>query len=208
MDIKPTSLKKPFNLPPPVYTCIPIAVAVSHNGDRFTITAGLDRGMVEQLAAHSTSDSDIDLQNNTSDRHRFGEGSYEQWYVNDRMPFALVEQSSGALAAIVWYGPKPVGVKPFSNSNIVKPLAAGSWATFAYRSYPPFRGKGLMKDFVKYAQLIYGQHFPQMKLWGGIMADNAPSLGLAQSLGFRISEELSDRQNGWLVVIAPAKQNN
>ena len=98
-------------LPPALYEGIVIGQMTSRDGLKFYITAGLDRALVAELKSRSLDLHDTEIQKNTSDRERFGEGSYEEWYAKGRTPFALVEQNTGALAALVWFGPKPLGRK-------------------------------------------------------------------------------------------------
>jgi RimJ/RimL family protein N-acetyltransferase len=203
MHITPVATR--LTLPLPVYAAVHIADAVSKSGDEFTMFAGLDARMVAQVRAHSLDETDQALQI-TSDRKRFGEGSYEDWYAKNRMPFALIHRPSGAVAAISWFGPKPLGRKPIKTLSAhemaqdERQLDTGNWVTFTYRSYPPFRGKGLMKNFVRFTMDTYASHVPNAEFWGGLYADNAPSLALARELGFSINEAASDRTKNWLVV--------
>src|SRR5262245_1922191 len=87
-----------------------IGALESKTGIPFDVVIGLSRDLVEQLKVRSLDESDTELQQNTSDRKRFGGGSYEEWYAKERTPYALVDKS-GTLAAIAWYGPKPLGRK-------------------------------------------------------------------------------------------------
>src|SRR4051812_39258757 len=81
------------------------------NGDAFRLELGLDKEHVEELKKLSLDTADTALQENTSDYKRFGEGSYEDWYAQSRVPFALIHEKTNALAALVWFGPKAVGRK-------------------------------------------------------------------------------------------------
>ncbi|MEK9177313.1 MAG: hypothetical protein AAB923_03375, partial [Patescibacteria group bacterium] len=63
-------------LPLPVFVSIPIA-DVEKDGERFTVFAGLDKTTTAELKARSLDDSDRDIQQGTSDRKRFGEGSFD-----------------------------------------------------------------------------------------------------------------------------------
>jgi RimJ/RimL family protein N-acetyltransferase len=200
-----TPLEARFTLPLPIYTAIKVGDGVSRDDDLFALYVGLNKDMVAQLRARSLDENDAALQT-TSDRERFGTGSYDDWYRKNRVPFGLVHEATGVLAAVAWFGPKPLGRKPLKRlsktelSQDERALQADNWVTFTYRSYPPFRGKGLMTDFVGFALKTYGEHMPGVKYWGGIDAGNRASLALAEELGFTISEEASDRTKGWLVV--------
>ena len=98
-------------LPIPIYTSARIGSMRSRDGETFTMYAGLEIDQVAQLRAYSLDETDEEIQKNTSDRQRFGEGSYEKWYAKGRVPFALVHDATGTLAAITWFGPKPLGRK-------------------------------------------------------------------------------------------------
>jgi RimJ/RimL family protein N-acetyltransferase len=200
-----TPINTALDLPLPLYKTVLIATARSKTGDEFEMYAGLNERMVAEVRQRSLDDTDEALKI-TSDRKRFGEGKYEDWYHKGRVPFALIHKPSGAVAAIAWYGPKPLGRKPLRELSAEElkqneyDLDAGNWATFTYRSYSPFRGKGLMKGFVRFTMDMYSAHFPSTQFWGGLYADNTPSLALARDLGFSVNEEASDRSKNWLVV--------
>ena len=170
---------EPLKFPLPIYNSIYIGNAVARDGEKFSIFVGLDEKAIARLKTLSLDKNDAELQRNTSDFQRFGLGLYEDWYKKERTLFALVHNKTGALAAIVWFGPKPLhkGCKCH---------------TVGWRSYNPFRGKGLTKDFVNFAMSIYKKNLPDVKLWARIKKENTGSLGLAQNLGFQISEEFSD----------------
>src|SRR5690349_9359568 len=97
--------------PLPVYESVTLGSAEGSDGTHFVIREGLDASLIAQLREHSLDLADTELQK-TSDYERFGKGSYEDWYASkERTMFALVEEESGALAALAWFGPKPLGRK-------------------------------------------------------------------------------------------------
>lgn len=165
-----------IHLPTLLYQAVPIAEA-THNEETFLIVMGLDRDLVRQLKEYSLDESDTAIQEQTSDRKRFGEGSYEAWYAKNRVPIALVRAGTNTLAALLWFGPET-----FENAPPLE--GKKEWHTLAYRSYAPYRGTGLMKDFARFALQTYRAFRPQVVLWAGIHADNAASAGLAGKLGF------------------------
>ena len=169
-----------FSLPLPVFESIHIADAVDKKGEEYDIYIGLKKDFVNQLKELSLDESDIELQNNTGDRKRFGEGYYEGWYKKNRTPFCVIHKRTDALAAIVWFGPSPL------NKEI------DNWHTAGWRSYPSFRGRGLMRNFTKFAMDIYIKNIPNAKFWLKIKKENIGSLGLATSLGFEVREEASN----------------
>ena len=163
-----------MKLPLPIYE----SVKIKEDGD-FSIFVGLDKEHVEQLKKLSLDKSDVNLQKNTGDRKRFGEGSYEDWYLKNRTPFALIHNPTNALAALVWFGPKPL-------HEGCKCHAVG------WRSYIPFRGKGIMKDFSKFCIDFYLEKIPGTGLWVLIKKGNTGSVVLAEVLGFKVDEKYSD----------------
>ncbi|MDP3948936.1 MAG: hypothetical protein Q8Q17_03235 [bacterium] len=206
LEIKETQGVGKLSLPLPIYTSIVLASALSNDGEEFEIVAGLAKDQTEEIKKYALDESDTELQNNTSDRKRFGEGSYEEWYAKNRTIFGLIHKKTGALAAIVWLGPKPLGRKSLrylSEKELKKEneQEVGQWHTLVYRSYNPFRGKGLMKDFARFAMKIYSVSYPDARYWVGFSEKNKASMALVSSLGFTISEEASDRPAGWLAMI-------
>ncbi len=178
MEIISLSAEK-IILPLPIYKSIKIAEAIGKEGDKFSIFIGLDQSLVEQLKKYSADKSDTELQKNTSDWKRFVEGTYEEWYKKNRTSFALVHNESGAMAAIMRFGPEPL-LKEVSN-----------WHTIGWRSYNPWRGKGVMKDFAKFTLDFYLQSFTNIKFWISARKENTGSIKLAEFLDFKTDEEKS-----------------
>jgi RimJ/RimL family protein N-acetyltransferase len=197
----------PLALPIPIYSSIRLGSMRGKSGEEFWIVAGLDTGIVAELKEKSLDVSDEEIQNNTSDRARFGEGSYEEWYGKDRVPFALIDTKNDALAALAWFGPKPLGRKSLKHLSAEERkqderlMDAGDWHTIVYRAYKPYRGTGLMKAFVKFSMDAYRAAHPHSKIWAGIYADNPASRALAEKLGFKMSEEASDPSSHEIVMI-------
>lgn len=171
------------------------------------MVVGLSEDMVRQLRERSLDESDIEIQQNTSDHERFGTGRYEEWYAKGRTPFALVHAKTDALAAVAWFGPKPLGRKslkhlsPEERNEDETAMDAGDWHTIVYRSYQPFRGQGIMKEFVRAAMGIYRSVFPRARFWTGVHSDNPASVGLSRSLGLEIDEELSDPAHHYTLMV-------
>lgn len=187
----------PAAAPLPLYASTPIGTAENRDGERFVLHIGLDETTARQLKQLSLNTADTALMEHTSDFKRFGEGSYEEWYAKERVPFALIHEKTGQLAALVWFGPKPLGrksLKHLSPEELLKEGAqvSGDWHTIVFRSYPPFRGAGLMKDFVRTATDVYLHYFPNAKLWAGISTSNPASIALAEKLGYTKDESISD----------------
>lgn len=178
INLKP-NLEIP-RFPLPIYSVTEIGDAISKDGDNFYIFAGLDEKMVSQLKILSLDKNDTEIQKNTSDLKRFGIGLYEDWYKKNRTPFALVQKNTNKLAALIWFGPESL------DGN------KGNFHTSAWRSYPSFRGKGLMKEFARFVMDIYAKNTPDIKFWITVKKENAGSIGFAKALGFL---ELSEASN-------------
>ncbi|MFA6306705.1 MAG: hypothetical protein WCV70_03525 [Patescibacteria group bacterium] len=190
-----------FSLPLPIYSSVHIADAITKDGEEFSIFIGLDKKYTEQLQRLSLDKTDVDLQNNTGDRRRFGEGSYEDWYRKDRTPFMLIHKRTDALAALVWFGPKSLGKKSIKFGIEEKDKEQTYWHTAVWRSYPSFRGKGLMKNFTLFAMDIYEKKFSGLRFWAGMDNKNNASVKFSLALGFKADEENSDLAANWLVVV-------
>jgi RimJ/RimL family protein N-acetyltransferase len=190
-----------LRLPLPLYATSRIGEMTGKTGETFDLIVGLDEKLVAQLKERSLDLSDTDLQENTSDLKRFGEGSYEKWYAKGRVPFALVHKESGMLAALVWLGPEPLGTKSIKYGE-GKPAVVqdGDWHTIAFRAYNPYRGQGLMKPFALKSVEIYKQHFPSARIWAGINAKNAASIALSEKIGLHKEESVSDEN--WVAMVS------
>ncbi len=190
MEISSYSQTDSLSFPLPLYHSVRIGEAAAKDGSRFFLYAGLTKERVAELKRLSFNETDAELQHYTSDRARFGTGSYEEWYAKGRTPFALVAAETDELAALVLLGQKLIDSRPDKNYH-----------TISYRCYPHFRGRGLMKKFAVYAIEVYTKRMPEIKLWARILTENAASQGLAKHLGFAIDEALSDRKNHQLIMI-------
>jgi RimJ/RimL family protein N-acetyltransferase len=206
MTIQPYELKGHITYPLPLYESIPIADGESKDGERFTVVLGLDRHMAEQVKHYSLDENDADLQENTSDRKRFGEGSYEEWYKKGRVPFALIHEESDSVTAICWFGPKPLGMKSMKYLTDEERQAemnadAKNWHTISYRSYNPFRGKGHMRGFVTFCIDTYLKENKDAKLWAIFNSKNEGSIALAQKLGFKPREDVSHPEDHLVTMV-------
>lgn len=178
------------SLPLALYSSECIAYTIVEPFGECDIVVGLDNELITQLITLSQDTSDEALAR-TSDSVRFKDSSsYESWFHTDRTPFALIHQETSSLMALVWIGPKPLGMMPPKLQNSAMTLEApktGSsdlWDTVSFRSYPPYRGKGFMTSFMEYLMQIYCERFPTHHLWAGIDRDNAASRAFATKLGF------------------------
>ncbi|MBV9159872.1 MAG: hypothetical protein JO019_04720 [Candidatus Kaiserbacteria bacterium] len=163
----------------PLYASIALGKLRAKTGEFFTIVAGLTEDLAAQLKARALDQSDTELQSKTSDHERFGLNSYEEWYSQGRVPFALVDGAQ-QLAALIWFGPKPV---PTDSEQTITDIS-GDWDTTALRSYIPHRGKGLMRPFFNFAWNAYHRLAPERRLWMQTNQDNVQVLALTEKLGF------------------------
>src|SRR5258708_1052238 len=111
MEVHQRAVEKNISLPLPLYESVVLGTAKSKAGEDFDIVLGLTKTVAAELKERSLDKTDEAIQKNTGDRKRFGEGSYEEWYAKQRVPFALIHHTTGALAAIVALGPMPLGQK-------------------------------------------------------------------------------------------------
>jgi hypothetical protein len=201
MKIFPKTTLQDFSLPLPLFSSIHIADAICKRGEEFDVFIGLEKKYAEQLKQLSADESDVDLQGYTGDRRRFVEKTYEHWYKKNRTPFALVHKQTDALAAIIWFGPKSLGRKSDKFGIADEHKVESEWHTISFRSYPDFRGRGMMKNFSKFVIDMYKQHFPGVMFWTGTDNRNSVFIKLISDLGFEVDEASSDLSEHWLVMV-------
>jgi hypothetical protein len=175
-----------FALPLPIYTFINLADAIARDGEEFDVFVGLPKKYVEELQRLSTDPTDADLQKNTDDRLRFG-GAYEEWYHDHKVLFALIHKRTDSLAALAW-------LEPVTYRDII-------FHALSVRSYPLFRGKGIIKNFLRYILEIYKEHFPKVQFSAGVPANSNRIIRILSEIGFERDEENSDLVNNWLVMV-------
>lgn len=166
-------------------------------GSLYHLHRGLSRVSVEQLQAYSRDILDTELQSATSDYERFGRGSYEEWFSKGRTPYALLDDATHTLAALVWFGPKTLGRASLKHLTPEERIAehehtSGDWHTVSYRAYGQYRGKGLMRVFTEHAIADYLRLIPGVRLWLSIDTENEASRTFAKKLGFVEEEQLSN----------------
>lgn len=165
-------------LPLPLYKRVFIGTLVMPDSTRLSIYLGADEDTAHQLREQALS-ADEELLTNTHDRARFGEGSYEDWYAKGRSPFSLVDDV-GNLAAFIWFGAE---MPPKECAQGVESVL---WDTVAFRSYPPYRGRGMMTPLACFVIETYERLMPGHHLWLAARTENIPALGLYGKLGFQV----------------------
>jgi hypothetical protein len=200
MKIIPRENLPDLSLPLPIYTSVTIADAICKRGEEFDVIVGLGHDHVEQLKKLSLDETDEELHANTGDKERFGAGSYEAWYKKNRTIFALIHKQTDSLAALIWFGPKRFGEKSikFGNKGSNEPEA--TWHTVSVRSYPGFRGRGMMKNFLGFSMKFYKRFFINIKFWAGMDSRNPAVIRLLTDSGFAVNHENSDLISNWLVM--------
>ena len=77
------------------------------------------------------------------------------------------------------------------SQNLVAPE---NWHTIAFRSYPPYRGTGIMRKFADAVTTVYMNYYPEGRLWTTNVRNNISSIALSEKLGYKIDESLSDEK--------------
>lgn len=172
--------------PLPLYASEPQGTVTGRDGKAYQVVRGVSREAADQIKEHSLDESDKALQTGTSDHKRFGLGSYEEWYAKERYPYVLLDE--GKLAALIWYGPEPI---PDGTE--------GEWDTIAFRSYPPYRGAGLMSAFSALVMDEHARDFPARRLWLETDVGNEAGLALYQKLGFAEKTRIKDGKRVMMV---------
>ena len=162
-----------------------VALGELHLPDGTMLTAhlGLTEDMARALKERSLDEADEEIQNNTSDRRRFGEGSYEEWFARERYPFVLTD-SAGKLTSLIWFGPEPLPSDGEELSTVQPQQDASEWDTMGFRSYMPYRGKGIMTPFSRFVIETYLRIRPQRCLWLATGVENGAGIRLYEKLGF------------------------
>ncbi|MEK7613955.1 MAG: hypothetical protein AAB439_03735 [Patescibacteria group bacterium] len=160
----------------PLFELHDIGTVNTKSGVPLRVMQGLSETHLQQLKKYSLDTSDTELAV-TSDRKRFGTGSFEEWYAQGRTLYVAVTPDD-VLAGIVWCGPKalPTTDREFGEGS--------EWHTVAYRSYGIFRGAGFMKKFCEMALAHYVTQNTGVRLYVQIACGNDASISLARSLGF------------------------
>ena len=163
----------------PIYSTKPAGEIKTEDGQTFKVTLGLDQTAVNQFTRRSCDLTDTELQRFTTDYKRICQNGYASWYAKERYPFTLLD-SEGALAGIIWFGPKEF---PELVSGEV-PGVQKPWDTFAIRMYEPYRGKRLALPFSQSVFEAYAKMRPDHAVWLDTQNENEGAIRLYKKLGF------------------------
>lgn len=188
----------PHGEPPPIFSSTFVAWLACPGLDRLSVQYGLDTHAVSKLRDKSLNRDDVELANNTSDKRRFGDGSYERWYAKSRYPFVLTDQDH-ELAGLIWFGPEPVP----NGVQLDQGALVQEWDTIAFRSYPPYRGKGIMTAFSLMLLKLHKTMRPGRGLWLETRPHNKAGIALYRKLGFSAVGE--DAQKNIVMVLDSRK---
>lgn len=205
LDITEKKNYKDLGLPQGLYCGELFAEADGGDAGTFDVYAGLREKYVDQLRAYSLDQSDIALQENTTDYERYGIGNYEERFEKKvRYVIALVHRETDTLASILWYGPRPLPSDVVLDSAYLE-IPSTQWDTVAMRTYGNFRGKGITTAFNLFALAKYRQQFPDRSLWLGVQKSNAAGNRLYEKIGFVTQgDDVIDAEN---VMILGDKSN-
>jgi len=133
------------------------------------IVKGLSEKNIDQLIVFTN--SDIDVQKNTSDLKRFASRQlWEAWQEKGRKMYAMIDDNDD-LMGITWFGPE------------------GNGFTLAVRMYGNARGKGLSESFLRETMESYMQepeyaNAQNKDWWLEVSKDNLPAIKIYEKLGF------------------------
>ncbi|KND47304.1 MAG: hypothetical protein AB199_02655 [Parcubacteria bacterium C7867-004] len=179
------------SLPLDLYEEKPIGTMNMPDGRKLHAVLGLSKTHAEKLKERSLDEQDQDLQRNTSDRERFGLGSYEDWYAKGRYPFALIDENDN-LAALVWLGHVP--------NPLPSDVGSSLWDTIAFRAYPPYRGQGIMSPFSRFVLRTYEVMAPGRSIWLATDQSNESGIALYTKLGF-VDRGHAERESRRILVL-------
>lgn len=141
-------------------------------------------GQIRELIRFSQSDSLI--AKFTSDKQRFrNQKAFGKWLSRGRLIYILTNKNKDLLG-IAWFGKKK-----FPQRDYFQDLKPGKYPfTLAVRTYPPFRGQGKGKKFLRDAFRLFQQskvykNEKNRGLWLTTSIDNQGAVKTFKSLGFR-----------------------
>jgi hypothetical protein len=151
-----------LKLPPPASEVIHIADAIGRDGQEYDVYVGIEKKYFPQIKKFLLKENFVDLQ------------------AENQTAFSMVHKQTNALAAVILFAPEKLMM---SDEN---------WHRLAWRSYTPFRRRGLTANFLKYAIEIYIKNFPFAKIWTRIPLDRPAKIKLLEELGFEAKSDIAE----------------
>ena len=157
---------------------------------RLSILKGITVNQRRELISNTKRDPEIKI--NTHDLDRFKSlNTLASWEKRKKIIYTLVD-SQLRLRGIIWFGKKSM---PKGTGNKLR--SKKSTYTFAIRIYPPFRGKGLAKKFMKAAikDFIFSNRGAKNStLWLETIKGNEIAKNLYGKFGFIKNGEIGNEE--------------
>ncbi len=155
-----------------------------NNIESLSIAKNITNNQVNQLIKFTKIDNEI--QKYTHDKERFkNQKTYAAWLKNKKVIYSLIDRENNLLG-IIWFSKKKT------------PEAKGCDFTFAIRIYPPARGLGFSRKFIK----IVLADFKHKNLWLSTLKNNKKAIKIYQSMGFK---EIASKENEVLMILQNSK---
>ena len=144
------------------------ALTIPKTHTKLSILKNISVSEVAQLIAYTKSDKLIRSQTHDFDRFK-SRKTYTAWEKRGKTIYILVNRG-GKLLGIIWFSRKS-----FKKYNF----------TFAIRTYPPIRGKGIAKNFLVTVYQNFKTTHKKPNLWLKTEKDNLIAIKLYRSFGFK-----------------------
>jgi ribosomal protein S18 acetylase RimI-like enzyme len=161
-------------------------IASNDTQDLYFIRTGIADEHIDVVI--NAANTDPDIEKNTSDKRRFANRyAYDAWLSKGRSIFTLVAPDA-TLAGLIWLGADQAK-EPASYTD--GPVDLSEWGiTFAIRTYPPHRGRGLAVPFIRSAIDVFVKsdayaNAPHKGIWLEVVAENVAAVRSYEKVGFR-----------------------
>lgn len=145
---------------------------------------GLDASMAEALTARSADkEGDPGLFRYVDDGDAFSSPEACLAWAGGKDVFVCTT-GTGGLAALVWLTPKPLPITLPEGESLAE-VAPEAWDAMSFRSYPPYRGRGIMQPFGSEVVAWHDAYRSGRALWLQVDAEFTPAQVLYTELGFR-----------------------
>lgn len=147
---------------------------------KLPILRGIDKNQTSALITYTQSDKKVSKC--THDIERFKNSkTFGTWQKRGKTIYTLTN-AKGKLLGLIWFARKKYGIFPF---------------TFAIRTYPPVRGKGISFKFLKTVYEEFRNKYTNSGLWLAMQPGNIPAEKLYKKFGFKTS---SINKNGEVIM--------